>query len=94
MEDAFKHFDKDGCGFITREGFSTGLEEMGVFQEFSEKEVEKVSLAWTSATEMVRHLIPSVDLVQYVPDSKKPYPVHNQNLLIEVHHERDHEPCR
>lgn len=47
MEDAFKHFDKDGCGFITREGFSTGLEEMGVFQEFSEKEVEKVSLAWT-----------------------------------------------
>lgn len=42
MEDAFKHFDKDGSGFITSEGFSTGLREMGVFQEFSQEEVEQV----------------------------------------------------
>lgn len=42
MEDAFKHFDKDGCGSITEEGFSTGLREMGVFQEFSQEEVDQV----------------------------------------------------
>lgn len=42
MEEAFKHFDKDGCGSITSEGFSTGLREMGVFQEFSDEEVEQV----------------------------------------------------
>ena len=42
MEDAFKHFDKNGCGFITNESFSTGLREMGVFEEFSEKEVAEV----------------------------------------------------
>ncbi|CAN0395544.1 unnamed protein product, partial [Hapterophycus canaliculatus] len=42
MEDAFKHFDKDGCGSITEEGFSTGLREMGVFQEFSQEETEQV----------------------------------------------------
>lgn len=90
MEDAFKHFDKDGCGFITREGFSTGLEEMGVFKEFSEKEVEKVSLA----RELLQHLIHSVDLVQCVPDSKKLYSVLNENLSIEAHHELDHELWR
>ncbi|CAN0507401.1 unnamed protein product, partial [Ectocarpus sp. 8 AP-2014] len=33
MEEAFKHFDKDGCGSITAQGFSTGLQEMGVFKE-------------------------------------------------------------
>lgn len=42
MEEAFKHFDKDGCGSITAEGFATGLREMGVFQEFSEEEVQQV----------------------------------------------------
>lgn len=42
MEEAFKHFDKDGCGSITSEGFSAGLREMGVFQEFSDEEVEQV----------------------------------------------------
>lgn len=42
MEEAFQHFDKDGCGSITSQGFSTGLREMGVFQEFSEEEVEQV----------------------------------------------------
>lgn len=46
MEDAFKHFDKDGCGSITAQGFSTGLREMGVFQEFSEEEVDQVCIAW------------------------------------------------
>lgn len=43
MEDAFKHFDKDGCGSITAQGFSTGLQEMGVFQEFSQEEINQVS---------------------------------------------------
>lgn len=42
MEEAFKHFDKDGCGSITAQGFSTGLREMGVFQEFSQEEVDQV----------------------------------------------------
>lgn len=42
MEEAFKHFDKDGCGSITAQGFSTGLREMGVFQEFSQEEVDEV----------------------------------------------------
>ncbi|CAN0395205.1 unnamed protein product, partial [Ectocarpus sp. 8 AP-2014] len=37
MEEAFKHFDKDGCGSITAQGFSTGLQEMGVFKEFSQE---------------------------------------------------------
>lgn len=42
MEEAFMHFDKDGCGFITAQGFSTGLREMGVFQEFSQDEMDQV----------------------------------------------------
>eukprot|EP00903_Cladosiphon_okamuranus_P007182 g6974.t1 len=42
MEEAFKHFDKDGCGSITAQGFSTGLREMGVFKEFSQEEVDEV----------------------------------------------------
>lgn len=42
MEDAFKHFDKDGSGIITSEGFSTGLREMGVFEEFSLEEMNQV----------------------------------------------------
>lgn len=44
MEDAFKHFDKDGCGSITAQGFSSGLQEMGVFQEFSQEEVDQVCI--------------------------------------------------
>lgn len=43
IEDAFKHFDKDGCGFITREVFSTGLQELGVFEEFEEEEMNQAS---------------------------------------------------
>lgn len=46
MEDAFKHFDKDGCGSITAQGFSTGLREMGVFEEFSQEEVDQVRVQW------------------------------------------------
>ncbi|CAM9603690.1 unnamed protein product [Ectocarpus sp. 12 AP-2014] len=42
MEEAFKHFDKDGCGSITAQGFSTGLQEMGVFKEFSQEEIVEV----------------------------------------------------
>lgn len=42
MEEAFKHFDKDGCGSITAQGFSTGLQEMGVFKEFSQEEIVQV----------------------------------------------------
>lgn len=42
MEEAFKHFDKDGCGSITAQGFSTGLQEMGVFKEFSQEEIDQV----------------------------------------------------
>lgn len=43
MEDAFKHFDKDGNGFISSEGFCAGLQEMGVFQEFSQEEMDQVN---------------------------------------------------
>ncbi|CAM9427412.1 unnamed protein product [Discosporangium mesarthrocarpum] len=42
MEDAFSHFDKDGSGSITPEGFSEGLREMGVFDDFSDEEVQQV----------------------------------------------------
>lgn len=50
MEEAFKHFDKDGCGSITAQGFSTGLREMGVFQEFSQEEVDEVRAACAAGT--------------------------------------------
>lgn len=43
MEEAFKHFDKDGHGSISSEGFCTGLREMGVFEEFSQEEMDQVT---------------------------------------------------
>lgn len=48
MEEAFKHFDKDGCGSITAQGFSAGLREMGVFEEFSGEEMDEVGIPHTA----------------------------------------------
>lgn len=42
MEQAFKHFDKDGIGSISSEGFCAGLREMGVFEKFSQEEMDQV----------------------------------------------------
>lgn len=61
MEEAFKHFDKDGCGSITAEGFSTGLREMGIFQEFSEEEVKQVCLRKTPQT--LKHYSVSTEFI-------------------------------